>query len=199
VTDRESGDVAVIDPGDDARIIARRLESQGNLVRHVLLTHGHYDHLGAAFEICEITGVPCSAHKDDIPLLHRAPIYALAFENKEMKIPGNICGFDNGYAFELGNHTIEILSTPGHTPGSVCFNFGAFIFSGDTLLKGSAGRTQMPGGDENQVNRSVEYLVTNLTTDPVILPGHGSPWDIASARDWWNGGHSELSDQGGDS
>jgi len=184
VKDRESGEVALFDPGDDAHIIRESLKKLTVSVRHIMLTHGHYDHLTAASEICDIADLPCSIHKDDIALLRRAPIYAMAFEKRKIVIPDNIVSYDECLRFELGSHTIEILSTPGHTPGSVCFDFGSFILSGDTLLQKAIGRSDLPGGDSQNLSRSVGLLLDKSDSDTVLLPGHGNPWSIGEALDW---------------
>lgn len=190
VKERDSNEIAVIDPGDDAEIIISRLEQGGGTVRHILLTHGHYDHFGAASALCEHTGVPCSLSQSDIQLLRRAPLYAMAFEKIGIEIPRDIAGFAGERTFELGERTFQVLSTPGHTSGSVCFQFGSFIFTGDTLLHGTLGRTDFPGGNSEQLSSSVETLVTNLAKDTVILPGHGHSWNGKEAQAWWKGAHA---------
>jgi hydroxyacylglutathione hydrolase len=184
IKDRESEEVAIIDPGDDADIIAGKLQIGGGRLRCILLTHGHYDHVGGASQICETNGLPCLVHKDDIPLLRRASLYAMAFENATMEVPRNVSAFPPDQPLKLGRHTIETIPTPGHTPGSVCFDFGPFMLSGDTLLEGKIGRADLPGGNIEQLNDSVEDLFSKFFEDAVIFPGHGNPWDTRRAREW---------------
>ena len=188
--DRESGELAIIDPGDDAETIASRLEATGGRVCHILLTHGHHDHVGAALELGRLTGLSCSIHRADVPLLRRAPLYAMAFEKRRLVIPDALSPFDGAQTFSLGGSLIEACPTPGHTPGSVCFKTGACLFAGDTLLNGKLGRTDLPGGDGKQLMRSVHSLMFRLTDDVLILPGHGQPWDQKKARAWWEATHS---------
>jgi len=195
VKDRETNEAAIFDPGDDAPIIRESLGKLAGPVRHVMLTHGHYDHLLAAPEICNITSLPCTVHKDDIPLLRRAPIYAMAFEKRKIEIPDDIVGYDTSLRFKLGRHSVEILSTPGHTPGSVCLDFGDFILSGDTLLHQTIGRSDLPGGNDQSLNRSIDLLLDKSDRDAVLLPGHGKPWLIGEAQDWWNDRQSTRNDQ----
>jgi len=186
VKDRLSNDITIFDPGDDPQAIVKVLEELGGSVRYIALTHGHYDHLCAASLICDFTGLPCSVHDDDIQLLRRAPIYAMAFEKMTIVIPDNIVVYDEKQRLEMGKHSIEIVATPGHTPGSVCFDFGPFILSGDTLFKNAIGRSDLPGGDLDDITQSVKLLVNNSGRDTILFPGHGSPWNIGEARDWWN-------------
>jgi glyoxylase-like metal-dependent hydrolase (beta-lactamase superfamily II) len=187
VKDQESNELTIIDPGGDAQVIAGKLEQSVGTVRHILLTHGHYDHFGAASDLCELTGVPCSLHQGDIKLLRRAPLYAMSYERKNFKIPGDIAVLSDVRTLDLGGCAFQVLETPGHTSGSVCFQFGSFIFTGDTLLNGTVGRTDLPGGNSEQLSNSMEYLLTNLAEDTVVLPGHGRPWTGKEAQEWWKG------------
>ena len=190
LVDQESADLVIIDPGSDIEMITSRLEKLGGRVRHILLTHGHHDHLGAASELCESMRLPCSVHKDDVPLLRRAPIYSMAFEKRMITIPRDLAPFDVPQQFRLGKSSIEAWLTPGHTPGSICLHFGECVFTGDTLLRESVGRTDLPGGNGHQLGRSIEFLLSGLTEQVVLLPGHGDPWSPTEAQDWWERSHS---------
>ncbi len=183
--DQESGEIAIIDPGDDADTIAGRIEASGGKVCHILLTHGHYDHLGAASEICKLTGLSCAIHVADVSLLRRAPVYALAFEKRRIAAPSSITPFQGAEAFYLGGERIQASLAPGHTRGSVCFQFGGCVFTGDTLMKATLGRTDLPGGDDDQIARSVHHLINQLPDNSLILPGHGQPWSQKEAKAWW--------------
>lgn len=183
--DRESGESAIVDPGDDAETTVGRLDELGGKARHVLLTHGHYDHMGAASAICQRTRLSCSIHCADLPLLRRAPAYALVFEKRRIVIPTTLAPFDGTQTFSLGRSRVKVWTTPGHTPGSVCFQIGTCVFTGDTLFHQALGRTDIPGGASDQLIRSVDFLMTRLTDDVVILPGHGRPWTQGEARTWW--------------
>jgi len=190
VQDLESQEIAVIDPGDDAEAILEALEEQGGKVRHVVLTHGHYDHLAGAASLCRTKDLPCSVHSADMKTVRQGDIYALAFEKKKIELPESIVHFDldqksETYAFPLGKTEITAWPTPGHTPGSICLRSGLCWFTGDTLLDSKVGRTDLPGGDLEKLMASVGSLVNGFPNDAVIFPGHGSHMDHHQVMEWW--------------
>ena len=195
LTDRDSGEIAIIDPGDDIDLIRPKVTTPGTRVRHILITHGHHDHVGAASGLSEATGIPCSIHQDDLALLRRAPLYALALENKQIIAPKNLAPFADGQVFQLGDSQLEAWSTPGHTAGSVCFHISGCVFTGDTLFKGTMGRTDLPGGNSGQLDQSVDLLVSRLSDEAVILPGHGPDWNWEAASAWWKARIRQAEDQ----
>ena len=145
--DRKSGELAIIDPGDDAEAIASKITELDGHPRFILITHGHFDHIGAVSQLSEITSLSCSINQGDLALLRRAPLYAMVFEKKGITVPSNLSPFVGAKSFHLGSSRIEALPFPGHTTGSVCYNFGPGVFTGDTLLNGKVGRTDLPGGN----------------------------------------------------
>jgi len=191
VQDLETQEIAVIDPGDDAETILEAVEDQGGKVRHVVLTHGHYDHLAGAASLCRTKDLPCSVHRADLKTVRQGGIYALAFEKKKIELPESIVHFDleqksDVFAFLLGTTEITAWSTPGHTPGSICLRSGPCWFTGDTLLDSKVGRTDLPGGNLESLIASVESLVNGFSDDAVIFPGHGSPMDHGQVLKWWD-------------
>lgn len=182
VTDPATGQQAVIDPGGDAE---RVLAAADGDVRYLLLTHAHHDHVGAAAAVARALGLTCLLHKRDERLLRHAPMYALRFAQKRIEPPAPYATFEEPPELRLGTHRIRTLHTPGHTPGSVCYVVDGMAFTGDTLLRGSVGRTDLPGGDWDTLSSTVGELVERLPAETVLLPGHGQAWTAGEARAWW--------------
>lgn len=153
----------VIDPGYEPEEILRSIGAAGKQVEAILLTHGHFDHVGGVEEIANKTGCPVYIHKEDCAMQPAMlfPLTGKAFEKLE-----------EGQTLTLAGLEIKVLHTPGHTPGSVCFAFGDCLITGDTLFAGSVGRTDFPGGDWDMMCRSLVRL-KNLKGDYEVYPGHG--------------------------
>jgi hydroxyacylglutathione hydrolase len=182
VTHLPSGEQAVIDPGGDAERIAAAADGD---VRHILFTHAHHDHVGAGAAVARRFGLVCRLHQRDERLLRHAPMYALRFAGKRIEAPAPCATFQEPPPLGLGSLGIETVHTPGHTPGSVCYRISGLAFTGDTLLRESVGRTDLPGGDWDTLEETVTALVERLPGETVLLPGHGATWTAADARAWW--------------
>ena len=163
--DDQTNLAAVIDPGDEPELIQEALEKEGVEVRYLLLTHGHYDHT---------TAVP-ALHRvypqADI-YIHQADangagstLFPLAGEVDDLKL------YDEGDVIRLGDHEIQVLHTPGHSPGSVTLKVEDVLFTGDTLFAGSCGRTDLRGGSYEQIMQSLKRL-GELKGDFHVCPGH---------------------------
>lgn len=183
VTDRESGASLVFDPGDDGEWLVEELRAFD--VKRLLLTHAHYDHLGAARAIGDAYGLPCEVHARDALLVRRAPLYALSFERRKIQLPSDVRTFDDDARIELGSDAFTALATPGHTPGGVAFAHDAVVVSGDTLLKEAVGRVDLPGGDAAALDAGIATLLARVSPGALLFPGHGAPWLAAEARAWW--------------
>ncbi len=161
VTDEETLLCAVIDPGDESNAILDYLEDNRLCCKAVLLTHGHFDHTGAVCALLEETGAPLYMHRADCGKAGPSKFDA----------PEGTTFFSDGDVIEVGALRFEVLTTPGHTPGSVSFRCGEALFTGDTLFAGSCGRTDLPGGDMQQELRSLRRL-GDLPGDYEVYPGH---------------------------
>ena len=164
VTNEDTLACVVIDPGDESNTILDYLESNRLRCEAILLTHGHYDHVGAVWEVMEATGAPvymCS--RDD------ARITGERYYSFPMPESGRY--FDEGDVLNFAGMDCQILATPGHSPGSVCIICGDAIFTGDTLFRGSCGRADLPGGDMMEELRSLKRLC-DLPGDYEVYPGH---------------------------
>lgn len=161
-------------------------EGQG-LGCQILATHGHLDHLWGAAWACEQWHTPVLMHEADIPMAKAMQAQYDLFGIGGTPVPFPLEPITNN-SLPLGRAGVgfSLLSTPGHTPGSVCFYFpeDGVLFSGDTLFQMGYGRTDLPGGDIRQLWRSLDLLLA-LPPETVVYPGHGAPTTIAAERRRW--------------
>lgn len=155
VTCQETRDSVLVDTPAEANIIMDRLKN--TRPGYILLTHNHADHIGALGELQALLQVPLAAHALDAGNLLAAP---------EMLI-------NDGDTISLGDLTLEVLHTPGHTPGSLCFRVGRYLLSGDTIFPGGPGKTSSPAAF-GQIIKSITEKIFILPDDTQIYPGHGT-------------------------
>lgn len=161
--DESTNAAAIIDPGGEGARILTQVQADGVDVKLILLTHAHFDHTGGVAELCKaLPGVPVYLHPADAELLGTQVFPAIGVPT----VP-----YEDGDTLNLGNLTISVLHTPGHTPGGVCLQVGEALFTGDTLFQGSMGRTDFPGGSYEQLMASLKRL-GQLSGDYHVLPGH---------------------------
>lgn len=180
-----TGELAIVDPGADELLIAQSVRDSGGLLRYILLTHAHHDHVGSVASLAREFGVAAHVHRADVRLLHHAPMYAMRFANRRIDMPAPYLVLDEQPGIRLGGRRIEVIPTPGHSSGSVCYVTGGTVFTGDTLLFEQVGRVDLPGADAQQIRASVDRLIQQLSPETIILPGHGKPWNVGEARKWW--------------
>jgi hydroxyacylglutathione hydrolase len=193
VTHTPSGEMALVDPGDNADSIILAVLENGKRLQHILLTHAHHDHVGAVAALCRKFDLACYVHKHDVRLLRHAPMYAMLFARKHIEPPAPFRVLENEPKLRLAERAIQVIHTPGHTFGSVCYEFGGFVFTGDTLLYKQVGRTDLPGGDAKSLAASVSWLTEHLPGETIVFPGHGRPWTLGEAKNWWQEGASSRS------
>ena len=182
VGDEAGGPRAVIDPGDEGSRIVETLA--GAPVTFVVLTHAHFDHIGAVAELLAETGAPLAAHADDADSLASAETTGGAAFGFDQTAPAPDILLADGDSLEVGAVTLTVLHTPGHTPGGICLLAtdtagAAHLFSGDTLFSGSVGRTDFPRGDARALSRSIATQLAPLDGTTVVHPGHGPDTTIA--------------------
>jgi glyoxylase-like metal-dependent hydrolase (beta-lactamase superfamily II) len=170
---------AVIDPGFEPQTILAKVRQLGLTVEAVLLTHGHFDHVGGVKAILAATGCPLYLHRGDFDQPDD-PMSRFCYPLAGAALPG-LRYAEDGDSVTAGGLTFRVLSTPGHTKGSVCFQCEDVLFSGDTLFAGSCGRTDLPGGDWNTICRSLARLAA-LEEDLTVYPGHGPATTLQRER-----------------
>lgn len=163
----------VIDPGADLERILDLLRKHDLCVELILNTHGHFDHIGANAALKKASGAPLLIHKGDIPLLQMASMQASAYGLSAENSPAPDRELTDGELLSFGQEQLKVLHTPGHSPGCVCFYREGLLVSGDTLFAGSVGRTDLPGGDHQQLLQSIQDKLAGLPPQTRVLPGHG--------------------------
>lgn len=172
---------ALIDPGDSGEALVRWAEEQGYQVTMILLTHGHFDHImgvKAALNALAAKGmqVPVYVHQADYPL---APCGF--YDNVTLEGIPDVRFYDEGDTVPLGDLTIQVIYTPGHTRGGVCLVVDDVIFSGDTLFRGSCGRTDFPGSSPTEILDSL-WKLAQLHGDYTVYPGHDQQTTLREER-----------------
>jgi hydroxyacylglutathione hydrolase len=176
VGDDLDGPVVVIDPADKPQEV---LEAVGpRSIEAIVLTHGHFDHLGAVAELVASSGAPLAMHAADAGSVTSEVSNGAALFGFELRAPAPTRLLADDEVFTAGEVEFRVLSTPGHTPGGICLLARdaagkEHLFSGDTLFAGSVGRTDFPGGDARALARSIEVSLAPLAEDVLVHPGHG--------------------------
>jgi hydroxyacylglutathione hydrolase len=170
--DASSRDCFVIDPGAEAGRIQANIARERLLPKALLLTHGHPDHMGAAAALSARFGIPLWVHGADEEEMRSAAGHGLAslFGVKLPPPAGRL--LVDGDTLTMGGMELLVIHSPGHSPGSILLHGDGLLFTGDTLFKGDVGRTDLPGGDEGELQRSLDRI-KEFPPQTVILPGHG--------------------------
>ena len=171
----DENQIAVIDPGDEADRILAEVKGLDAQVEYILLTHGHYDHIGGVARLRE-------ALPQTKVYLHKADSRGTGFHVVPLADQvADLMYYDDGDTLALGSLTIRVIHTPGHTPGGVTLRVGDVLFTGDTLFAGSMGRSDFPGGNTQQLFASLKKLA-RLEGNYHVLPGHESTTTLDRER-----------------
>jgi hydroxyacylglutathione hydrolase len=184
----ETQQAAVIDPGTDDPWIQRTLTSEGLQPVWIILTHGHLDHIGGVAAVKGSTGAPVAIHQADAPMLRDPALNGGAYFRMPVVAPPADRLLADGDVIELGHLRLQVLHTPGHTPGGICLYLPprdgepGYLFAGDTLFAGAVGRTDLPGGDHATLIASIRQKLLVLPDETMVYPGHAVPTTIGDER-----------------
>jgi glyoxylase-like metal-dependent hydrolase (beta-lactamase superfamily II) len=178
----QSRKAVVIDPGDDGPSILARIGDLGLSVDKILLTHGHFDHVGAVAILREKTGAKVHIHEADAERMKTARRQGLIFGLRVADPPPPDVIVGDGDIVPFGEGELRVEHTPGHTPGCVSYIIGKMAFVGDLIFAGSIGRTDLPGGDYDQLIAAVKEKIFVLPDDTVLFPGHGPATTVGEER-----------------
>jgi glyoxylase-like metal-dependent hydrolase (beta-lactamase superfamily II) len=181
IGDEKTNQSVVIDPGDEPDRIVNTIKKHGLKVDTIICTHAHFDHIGAAGDLKRATGAKVLVHKSDMELYERAKDQAAIWGFDYDDTPRPDGSLDDGDTVKIGELSMEVLHTPGHSPGGICLYGEGVVITGDTLFKGSVGRTDLHGGDVNKLRESFKRLLS-LPEDTGVLPGHGPETTIGNEK-----------------
>ena len=170
IGDRETGDTVIVDPAYAANDLVDILEADGQKLSGVLVTHHHPDHVGGSMMGFELKGLAELLERRSVPV-HVNSVEAEWVSRITGIARSDLTGHEHGDKVNVGDIEIELLHTPGHTPGSQCFLLDGRLVAGDTLFIEGCGRTDFPGGDVDEMFRSLQQLAA-LSGDPTVYPGH---------------------------
>lgn len=184
LADEETREAIVVDPGDEVVRIRSRLAQLGLTLKQILITHAHIDHVGGALKLKSLTGAPIYLNENDLGLLEMMSEQAawLGVETPNTAPPDE--GLADGRKVGLAAYPAEVIHTPGHTQGSICLHFAPLkmVLAGDTLFAGSIGRTDLPGGNFDQIIDSIRSRLLTLPDETKVIPGHGPATIIGLER-----------------
>jgi len=182
VGSESSREGVIIDPADEAKVILKSVRDLALDIKFILLTHGHFDHIGALKEVKEAIGAEVAMHKDDAMHLQE---YSLAGEQFGLSYPVPSAPdrlLQDGDSIDVGDLHFSVLHTPGHTPGGICILVDGVVFSGDTLFNYGIGRCDLPGGSYSQLMDSIRTKLMTLPDETIVYPGHGATTTIGTER-----------------
>ena len=187
VGDEATGEAVVIDPGDDIERVQEILARHGLRARYIVATHAHIDHVAGIEKLQRASGAAVLLHEGDLPLYQNLAMQAAWLG---VRPPGTVevdQFLREGDALRWGSLQLEVLHTPGHSPGSLSLHLTGEhgrIFSGDTLFQGRIGRTDLWGGSFDQILRSIQNTLLRFPDDTPVFPGHGPATTIGEEREY---------------
>lgn len=183
IGDPDSQEAFVIDP-DDGPAVVDTLKERGLTCVGILLTHGHSDHIHGVQPLMDTYGAPVYIHERDLPCLYDPQVNLSALHGRPVTITGGtIKTVKDGQHIGSGKMDFQVLETPGHTVGGVCYYMAPAVFVGDTLFRESVGRTDFPGGNFETLVQSIRTKLFTLPDQTMAYPGHGPETQIAFEKE----------------
>ncbi|MDR4509826.1 MAG: MBL fold metallo-hydrolase [Candidatus Brocadiaceae bacterium] len=179
---KNSNVAIVIDAGGNPEEILKRIKKHNLSLQYIINTHAHFDHVGGVNALQEMTGAQFLIHQNEAPLLDLLDEQATAFGLSSVARPSIDKTIVDNEEIVIGDETIRVIHTPGHSPGSVCFLIDDAVFVGDTLFAGSIGRTDLPGGSHTEIINSIKTRLFTLDDRIIAYPGHGPCTTIGEER-----------------
>ena len=174
----------IIDPGDEADRILRRVDALGLRIDKIVNTHAHVDHVCAVQAVKEALGAKFYLHPAETMHLPRLLESAAMFGISDARVPEVDVALNDGDVIAFGSHELKVVNTPGHTPGHCILIVGEDVFCGDLIFAGSIGRTDFPGGDYPTILASLESAILTLRGESRLHPGHGPSTTVAVEREY---------------
>ena len=182
VSSKKTQECAIVDPAAEANKIFALIAKKELKPIMILNTHGHIDHIGANRDMKEKFDIPLRIHSLDGHMLGQEQQSELGFFLQAKTSPPADSYFKDGEKIKIGNFSLRVLHTPGHSPGSVSFIGDSFVLSGDTLFCGGVGRTDLPGGNWEDMEESLKKKILTLPEEMIVLPGHGPSTSIGQEK-----------------
>jgi len=182
IADEETKEGVVVDPGDNVDEIFSFVEKNGIKIKYIINTHCHFDHCGGNKKMKNLTNAELLIHEKEKPVLDRMDTSAQIWGFYVDRSPEPDRYLKDGEILKLGNLTIEVIHTPGHSPGGICLKIDSKVITGDTLFAGGIGRTDFPGGDYDTLMKSIKEKLFVLPEETEIYPGHGPSSTIRNEK-----------------
>lgn len=171
---KQDNKAVVIDAGGDHEEILKLLKKHDLTLQFLINTHAHFDHVGGVRLLQDLTGAKFLLHQEDIPLLNHLNEQTAVFGLPSIAIPKIDKSLVDNEKIFIGEKTLRVIHTPGHSPGSVCFFIDNAVFVGDTLFTGSIGRTDLYGGSYTKLINSIKTRLFTMEDHVIVYPGHGT-------------------------